>query len=44
MSLGFTIVGDIFVYVTIFNPTIEVVTFLVHTWSFKQDWSYNIQD
>ena len=44
MSLGFTIVGDIFVYVTIFNPTIEVVTFLVDTWSFKQDWSYNIQD
>ena len=27
--LGFTILGDIFAYVTIFNPTIEVVTFLL---------------
>ena len=26
-SLGFTILGDIFVYVTFFIPTIEVVTF-----------------
>ena len=29
-SLGFTIFGEIFAYVTIFNPTIEVVTFCLH--------------
>ena len=27
ISLGFTTLGEIFAYVTIFNPTIEVVTF-----------------
>ena len=27
ISLGFTIFGEIFAYVTVFNPTIEVVTF-----------------
>ena len=27
MCLGFTILGEIFACVTIFNPTIEVVTF-----------------
>ena len=32
LSLGFTILGEIFVYVTIFNPTIEVVTFCPHEW------------
>ena len=26
ISLGFTILGEIFAYVTVFNPTIEVVT------------------
>ena len=26
-SLGFTILDGIFVYVTVFNPTVEVVTF-----------------
>ena len=32
-SLGFTICGEIFVYVTFFaNPTIEVVTFCLHGW------------
>ena len=32
-SLGFTIFGGkIFAYVTIFNPTIEVVTFCLHGW------------
>ena len=30
MSLGLTIFGEIFVYVTIFNPTIELVTFSLH--------------
>ena len=30
--LGFIIVGEIFAYVTIFNPTIEVVTFHLHGW------------
>ena len=32
ISLGFTIVGEIFVYMTIFNPAIEVVTFHFHGW------------
>ena len=32
MSLGFTIFGEIFVYVTIFNPTVEVVTFRLCGW------------
>ena len=27
VSLGFIILGDSFAYVTVFNPTIEVVTF-----------------
>ena len=27
ISLGFTIFGEIFMYVTVFYPTIEVVTF-----------------
>ena len=27
ISLGFNILGEIFAYVTVFNPTIEVVTF-----------------
>ena len=31
-SLGFTILGEIFVYVTVFNPTIEVVTFRLRGW------------
>ena len=31
-SLGFTILGEIFVYVTIFNPTIDVVTFSFRGW------------
>ena len=32
-SLGFTIFGEIFAYVTIvFNPTIEVVSFQLHGW------------
>ena len=30
LSLGFTILGDMFVYVTVFSPTIEVVTFRLH--------------
>ena len=32
ISLGFTILGEIFVYLTIFNPTIEVVTFRLRGW------------
>ena len=28
ISLGFPIVGEIFAYVTVFYPTIEVVTFV----------------
>ena len=33
MSLGFTILGEIFAYVTFFyNPAIEVVTFRLHGW------------
>ena len=32
ISLGFTIVGEKFAYVTVFNPTIEVVTFRLHGW------------
>ena len=31
-SLGFTILGEIFAYVTIFNPSIEVVTFRLRGW------------
>ena len=27
ISLGFTVLGEIFAYVTVFIPTIEVVTF-----------------
>ena len=27
LSLGFTILGERFAYLTVFNPTIEVVTF-----------------
>ena len=30
--LGFTFFGEIFAYMTILNPTIEVVTFRVHGW------------
>ena len=29
---GFTILGEIFAYVTVFNPTIEVVTFRLREW------------
>ena len=32
ISLGFTITGEIFVYVYFFNPTIEVVTFRLRGW------------
>ena len=32
VSLGFTILGEIFAYVAIFNATIEVVTFCLHGW------------
>ena len=35
ISLGFTILGDIFAYVTVlffFNPTIKVVTFRFRGW------------
>ena len=32
LSLGFTSFGEIFAYVTVFNPTIEVVTFRLHGW------------
>ena len=33
MSLGFTILGEISAYVTVFfNPPIEVVTFRLHGW------------
>ena len=32
VSLGFTILGEIFAYVTVFNPTIEEVTFRLHGW------------
>ena len=32
MSLEFTILDDIFAYVTVFNPTIEVVTFRLRGW------------
>ena len=30
--LGFTILGEIFAYVTVFNPTIEVATLRRHGW------------
>ena len=32
ISLRFTILGEIFAYVTVFNPTIEVVTFRLCGW------------
>ena len=32
ISLGFTILGEIFAYVTVLNPTTEVVTFRLHGW------------
>ena len=32
ISLGFTILGVIFAYMTVFSPTIEVVTFRLHGW------------
>ena len=32
ISLGLTILGEMFAYVTIFNPTIEVVTFCLCGW------------
>ena len=33
-SLGFTILGEIFAYMTAFcSPTIEVVTFRLHGWN-----------
>ena len=32
VTLGFTIPGEIFWYVTIFDPTIEVVTFRLREW------------
>ena len=33
ISLGFTTLGEVFVYGTVFvNPTIEVVTFCLHGW------------
>ena len=32
ISLGFTVLGEIFAYVTVFNPTIEVVTLLFRGW------------
>ena len=31
-SLGFTILGEMLAYVTVFNPTIEVVTFCLCGW------------
>ena len=37
ISLGFTIVGESFAYVTVFNPTIEVVTFRLRGWA--AEWS-----
>ena len=32
ISLGFTILGGILGYVSVFNPTIEVVTFRLRGW------------
>ena len=32
ISLGFTILGEIFAYETVFNPTIEVVIFRLRGW------------
>ena len=32
IALGFTILGEIFACVTIFNPTIKVVTFRLRGW------------
>ena len=32
ISLGFTTLGEIFAYVTVFNPTIKVVTFRLRGW------------
>ena len=32
VSLGFTIFRDSFAYVTVFNPTVEVVTFRLRGW------------
>ena len=32
MSLGFTILGEIFAYVTVFSPFIDVVTFHLRGW------------
>ena len=32
VSLGFTSLGEIFAYVTLFNPTIEVVTIRLLEW------------
>ena len=34
ISLGFTFFGEIFAYVTFFNPTIQVVTFGLHGCAF----------
>ena len=50
-SLGFTTLGEIFAYVTVFNPTIEVITLclcvpgITDHWTLNQmgfdPWSYN---
>ena len=32
ISHGFTILGEVFAYVTVFRPTIEVVTFGLRGW------------
>ena len=32
ISLGFAMLGEIFVHVTIFNPTTEAVIFILHGW------------
>ena len=31
-SVGFSILGEIFGYVTVFNPTVDVVTFCLGGW------------
>ena len=40
ISLGFTILGEIFVCVTVFNPTIEAVTFRVRGWEGLVRWEF----
>ena len=38
ISLGFTILGEILAYVTVFNPTMEVVTFRLRGWVSAESW------